>query len=97
MSFQRGIDGSEPIRPESVGSTAGQEEIRPAARSMQMASGTLACPHCDAPVALTERAMRPADELACPYCAHAGAVRTFLSLERPTRPTRVAVRLAERF
>jgi hypothetical protein len=31
--------------------------------------------------------------MACPFCAHAGAVRAFLSLEPPTRPARVVVRV----
>jgi len=29
----------------------------------------------------------------CPFCAHRGAVRDFLSLGEPTRPTRVEVRI----
>jgi hypothetical protein len=35
----------------------------------------------------------PADPIACGFCAHDGLVRDFLSLEEPTRPARVAVRL----
>jgi hypothetical protein len=31
--------------------------------------------------------------MACGYCRHAGAVRDFLSLVEPTRPTRVVVRV----
>lgn len=56
-----------------------------------MAVGTLACPSCDAPVLLTAPSMAPADALACGYCGHAGALRDFLSLAVPTRPTRVEV------
>jgi hypothetical protein len=37
--------------------------------------------------------MSPADPLACPYCAHEGAVRDFLSLGAPTRPAHVDVRI----
>ena len=31
--------------------------------------------------------------LACPYCAHAGPLRAFLSLAAPSRPARVEVRV----
>jgi hypothetical protein len=65
-------------------------------RSGQLATGTLACPLCDAPVALAGAVAGPADPLACPYCDHGGAVRDFLSLEAPSRPARVAVRLIAR-
>jgi hypothetical protein len=37
--------------------------------------------------------MSPRDPMACGYCGHAGAVRDFLSLAEPTRPTRVVVRV----
>jgi hypothetical protein len=37
--------------------------------------------------------MSPADALACPFCAHGGAVRDFLSLSAPQRPARVEVRV----
>ncbi len=33
------------------------------------------------------------DPLSCGYCSYAGAVRDFLSLAEPTRPTRVVVRV----
>jgi hypothetical protein len=65
-------------------------------RSGHLATGTLACPLCDAPVALATRFARPADPLGCPYCDHAGAVRDFLSLADPSRPARVAVRVIAR-
>jgi hypothetical protein len=86
------IDGSEPIRP--AGEPAGDLHI--ATRSCVMATGTLACPGCDAPVAPGPVPMAPADPLFCPVCDHAGAVRDFLSLEPPTRPARVEVRLVRR-
>jgi len=63
------------------------------ARSTRVATGTLACPRCDAPVALAAGSVAPRDALACPFCAHAGAVRDFLSLAVPARPTRVVVRI----
>ena len=92
MAFQRGIDGSEPVRPEPVGRLSGTEEERRVTRSSRIAVGTLACPSCDAPL-LPDRPMSPADALGCPFCAHAGVVREFLSLAAPTRPARVEVRV----
>jgi hypothetical protein len=65
-------------------------------RSGHLATGTLACPTCDAPVALATAFAGPADPLGCPYCDHSGAVRDFLSLEAPSRPARVAVRIIAR-
>jgi DNA-directed RNA polymerase subunit RPC12/RpoP len=93
VAFQRGIDGSEPVRPEGL--AAGQEEIRRAVRSRRLGDGTFACPECDAPVAPIGT-MRPADAVACPYCDHAARVRDFLSLGDPTRPARVEVRVVHR-
>jgi hypothetical protein len=90
MAFQRGIDGSEPIRP--VGDLAGAHEDRKAAQG-HLATGTLACPRCDAPVAPGAGHVSPADALGCPYCGHAAPVRDFLSLSQPTRPARVVVRV----
>ena len=71
------------------------EEIRPAPSS-HLATGTLACPSCDAPVALAPGPAAPADPLGCPVCDHAGAVRDFLSLAAPSRPARVDVRVVRR-
>jgi hypothetical protein len=62
-------------------------------RSGHLATGTLACPLCDAPVALATGYAGPSDPLGCPYCEHRGAVRDFLSLAPPSRPARVAVRV----
>jgi hypothetical protein len=90
MSLHRGM-GAEPLEPEPVGGLAGAEEIRRAERSTVFATGTLACPSCDAPVAVREAGLAPADALQCPFCAHEGAVRDFLTLGEPTRPTRVEV------
>ena len=89
MAFHQRSDGAEPIRSDSV---AGAREERQAHRSV-LATGTLACPKCDAPVLPGETPLRPADPLACPYCLHAAAVRDFLSLGEPTRPARVTVRV----
>ena len=71
----------------------GAEEIRHFTRSARLGSGTLACPHCDVPVALAAGPASPADPLGCPFCGHAGAVRDFLSLAAPSRPARVEVRV----
>jgi hypothetical protein len=73
----------------------GSFEERRETRSGLMATGTLACPHCDAPVAIAYP-LTPADWMGCPYCLHTGPVRDFLSLEVPTRPARVAVRVTLR-
>lgn len=40
--------------------------------------------------------MSPADPLGCPVCSHAGAVRDFLSLAKPTRPARVELYVVPR-
>lgn len=68
------------------------EELRRIKRTGVLSYGTLACPECDAPVAIAG-AVSPRDPLGCPYCLHAGAVRDFLSLAPPVRPTRVVVRI----
>jgi hypothetical protein len=92
VSFQRGIDGAgDPGRPEPV---AGEHELR-IARTRQLGVGTLACPECDAPVALAGP-VGPRDLILCPYCWHDAAVRDFLSLEAPTRPARVVVTVTDR-
>jgi hypothetical protein len=72
------------------------EELRQADRSGRVAAGSLACGRCDAPVALTAGPVRLADPLSCPYCAHEGPVRDFLSLADPSRPARVVVRVVAR-
>jgi hypothetical protein len=87
------IDGPEPLEPEPIGSVGGAQQERRVARSSHMAAGTLACPVCDAPVALLSGPVTPADDLFCPLCDHTGVVRDFLSLTQPTRPAHVNVRL----
>ena len=56
MAFQR--DGSDPVRGERIGRLDGEHRL---GHSTLLASGTLACPHCDAPVS--------------PGAARAGAAR----------------------
>jgi hypothetical protein len=93
VSLFRGIDGDHGLRPEPVERLGGPQEIRADARAWHLATGSLACPLCDAPVVLTAPVQGPADPLACAYCDHAGRVRDFLSLAQPSRPTRVHVRI----
>lgn len=94
MSLHRSIDGAEPVRPDSEGRVVHEE--RRLARTGIVAVGTLACPWCDAPVALGAQRVTPSDPLDCPFCDHHGAAREFLSLDAPTRPARVAVRITVR-
>jgi hypothetical protein len=68
-----------------------RKERRTAAET-RLGVGTLACPRCDAPVALAGP-VAPADAIGCPYCAHVAPVRDFLSLAGPSRPARVEVRV----
>ena len=89
MALHRGIDGSEPLPPEPAGPA--HRELRINHRT-HVATGTLACPDCDAP-AVPAGPMSPADPLTCAFCAHHAPLRDFLSLEPPTRPTRVVVRV----
>jgi hypothetical protein len=86
------MDGSEPVRPEPVGRTSSVHAEHQAA-VRHLASGTLACPACDAPVALGAERLGPAAPIACPFCRHGGPLRDFLSLAAPTRPARVEVRV----
>ena len=83
------MDGRDPVRAEPVEHL----ELRRNRRFGRLGSGTLACPRCDAPVALGARPVSPADALGCPFCLHWGAVREFLSLAAPARPARVEVRI----
>lgn len=77
--------------PEPVGRSGRLHEERRIALSTKLADGTLACPSCDAPVAPLQRPMSPAEPLGCGFCLHEGALRDFLSLAEPTRPTRVTI------
>jgi hypothetical protein len=95
VAFQRGIDGSEPTRVQPVESRAGAYEKRRAVRAFRL-EATLACPRCDAPVALGDRAVKFSERLNCPFCLHPAPLRDFLSLATPTRPARVQVRATVR-
>lgn len=72
----------------------GYHELRHTETSREIATGTLACPECDAPVLPRAGGMSPSDPLSCGYCEHSAPVRDFLSLGEPTRPTRVVVRVS---
>ena len=85
-------EGSDPLRPEPIRRLENAAEYR-LAHGSRLGSGTLACPMCDAPVVLGMSPAAPSDPMGCPYCHHAGAVRDFLSLESPSRPAHVDVRV----
>ena len=92
MGFHRGLDGSDPVRAQPV-TRLGRVDADPRAAAVRtLGTGTLACPDCDAPVAIAGT-RRPHDALNCPYCGRAGALRDFLSLAAPTRPARVEIRV----
>jgi hypothetical protein len=81
-------------RPDSLARTRDlQVEERRATRTGHVCSGTLACPRCDAPVAAGPSGLTLVEELTCPFCTYRQAVRAFLSLDPPTRPARVVVRV----
>jgi hypothetical protein len=79
VALHRDIEGSEPLRPEPSERLAGLHELRPA-ESVHMATGTLACPGCDAPVLPSRAGMLVGDPFSCGFCGHEAAVRDFLSL-----------------
>jgi hypothetical protein len=91
VPLDRRIDGSDPVARR----TGGRYD-RHVARSSRLAVGTLACPRCDAPVAVGAGRLTPGDPLGCPFCLHAGAVRDFLTLGAPTRPARVELHVVQR-
>jgi hypothetical protein len=81
-----------PTHRESIERLGGRHEHRRES-SWQLATGTLACPGCDAPVLPSPGGMSPADPISCGFCGEARVVRDILSLGEPTRPTRVVVRV----
>jgi hypothetical protein len=92
MSFISGTGDSRYSQSTRAAPNAGtQQEERQVARSGRIATGTLACNRCDAPVALTAGPVSPTDFLTCPFCDHRARARDFLSLGAPTRPARVQV------
>ena len=95
MALHRGMDGSDPARPQGIERLTDTHEERRNQRVHKVASGTLACPQCDAPVA-PAGTMAPQDSISCPVCLHDGKVRDFLSLTQPTRPAHVDVNVVMR-
>jgi hypothetical protein len=80
------------LHRETIERLGGRHEHRRES-SWHLATGTLACPGCDAPVLPGPGGMSPADPISCGFCQEAGVVREFLSLAEPTRPARVIVRV----
>jgi hypothetical protein len=74
---------------------AGRYELRRTRATLELTSGTLACPDCDAPVLPRAGGMSPSEPLSCAFCDHTARVRDFLSLGEPTRATHVVVRISE--
>ena len=91
MAFQRGSDGADPVRG-AGGPHHVEERIR---HTTLVATGTFACPHCDAPIP-PHLPVRPVELVVCPYCLRSGRARDFLSLDAPSRPARVEVRIVQR-
>jgi hypothetical protein len=86
VSIQRPFDDAEPVRHDAMETV---EERRSAGFGL-VATGTLACPACDAPVS-PGAGLAPQDDLQCPVCLHHGVTRDFLSLSAPTRPAKVEI------
>jgi hypothetical protein len=82
-----------PLRAQPMERLAGRPERHRNESWWHLATATIACPSCDAPVLPDHGGMTPAAAMTCGYCLHSGAVRDFLSLAEPTRPTRVSVRV----
>lgn len=93
MAFQRGTDGSDAPRAQPITARAAAHEERHASRPWRLGPATLACPRCDAPVALGGRAVRFSEHLDCPFCRHTGPLREFVSLALPSRPARIEIRM----
>ena len=91
MSFEAAADWTDPRQARLAAAAGGHHEERRATRPWHLATGSLACPDCDAPVVLTSGRARPTDPLRCPFCDHAAALRDFLSLATPARAPRVHV------
>jgi len=96
VAFQRGIDGSDPARPQPIEARAGAYEYRHASRAWRLGPATLACPSCDAPVSLGGQSVKLTVQLDCPFCRHAAPARDFVSLATPARPARVEIRMIPR-
>jgi DNA-directed RNA polymerase subunit RPC12/RpoP len=74
-------------------SDPGVIQKRQTIRSDYLGEATLACARCDAPVAIGPQPLSTSATLTCPFCGHHDRVSAFLSLKKPTRPTRVVLRV----
>jgi hypothetical protein len=93
VSFSRSFDASgSGAADQTRRLTVVHEEKRRSAAARTIGIGTLACPRCDAPVAIAGP-HAPAQTLSCPFCAHRAPLREFLSLDVPARPARVVITL----
>lgn len=92
MSFLSGggrwVGGDQGLDARVVGA---EIEPRRTVRSNRLGVGTLACGRCDAPIGIGSDPRSLTDWLTCPFCAHSGPLRDFLSMASPSRPTRVVV------
>lgn len=91
VALSRRHSATGPLRVAPVEHIIGWREERRDARRAHLATATLACPECDAPVAPPGGPVSITRRLACPFCGLAGAVRDFLTLDSPVRPARVDV------
>ena len=86
-------ESSDAARAGPVGGLAEVRYHHRVGRSSLLATGTLACPECDVPVAAAAAPLPVGAPLGCPFCGHAARARDFLSLAGPARPARVEVRV----
>ena len=96
MGLLGGTNRPDPLAAEPVGGGGPHEVERRIERSTLLATGTLACARCDAPIGLGGAKVSLGDWLSCPFCSHRAPARDFLSLAAPTRPARVDVRVVLR-
>ena len=94
MGALRGEDSRFSATRPSARLVRAYDEQRLSNRTGRLGTGSLACPRCDAPVLIGPEPRSPGSPTACPFCEHGGPLREFLSLEQPTRPARVIVRVA---
>ena len=71
------IGRDDPEREQRLKGTAGQVEIRPAARGAHLATRSLACPECGVPIALSA-SVGWDEEIACAFCEGIAPTRTYL-------------------
>ena len=93
MSFLSGGDWTGRSTDPRVRAEHVEQRKRRAQREGVVASGTIACARCDAPVAIGPGELTLLHPLTCPFCGHRDVARGFLSLAVPTRPTRVEVKV----